>query len=104
MDAAASNALWRAAIRTAICSARRQSIGDSAGATATGLVFPVSLRRELRGSDLLEVATNQTDDGEDRHCEKDDPEPEVKDDRCHAGQRSQHPVDPRTLRCSAAIG
>ena len=75
----------------AICSARRQSIGDSAVATTTGLLFPVPLRGELRGGDLLEIATDQTDNGQDRNSEQDDAEPEVEDDRCHAGQRSERP-------------
>src|SRR3954468_14101336 len=48
----------------ATCSARRQSMG-SAVATTTRLLFPVALRRILRGGDLLEVATDEADDRQD---------------------------------------
>ena len=97
VELAAASAVggWRAAIRVATCSARRQSIGDSAAATSR----PVTLRGSrldgvLRCGDLLQVAADQADDRQDRDGKQDDAEPVVEDDRCHAGQRSEHPSNP----------
>src|SRR3954453_12309931 len=77
----------------ATCSARRQSIGEPGFATTSSrLLFPVPLRRVLRRCDLLEIATDEADNRQDRNQQQDHAEPVVEDHGCHAGQRSERSV------------
>src|SRR3954447_21710312 len=85
----------RPAMCVATCSARRQSMG-SAVATQSRLFFPVPIRRVPRCSDLLQIATDEADDRQDRNEQQDHAEPVVEDHGCHAGQRSERSVGPRT--------